>query len=100
VNAELLAASHPLVREDYERMLAINGALERALELAVRDLKNRREPEDMPGTPPGDEGEAREWMDYYIGRGWLVYHEELELSGGLTPDPADEPATAERLESA
>lgn len=68
MNPELLADAHPHVREEHEKLNAAYGAVARALDLAVQDLRAGKK-------PPGDDFLAT--LEAYLRRGWLVHHEEL-----------------------
>lgn len=65
------------VQDEVERMQVVTGALERALELAVRAYRSEVPIEELPGEPPAAEDDTMAWMDYFIGQGMIVYHSAL-----------------------
>jgi hypothetical protein len=78
MNAELLRKADPEVRRAYEDLRDLNGVLERSLALAIAAYLQGTPSEDLPGSPPSAD-DRLEWLDYWVGQGALVFHEQLPI---------------------
>lgn len=82
MDRELLAKADPHIRQEWDKQRDLNGVLETALIQAIAAYRSGRPPEALPGRAPAADAAELEWIDYFVGEGAKVFHEQLQTTIG------------------
>lgn len=77
MNEELLRECPHEVQLEHWRQRDLLGVMERSLQVAVQAIRSGKPPEDLPGRAPAVDAPEHEWVEYLVGQGALVFHDEL-----------------------